>query len=179
MTTRTTIDKDKTAVLIMDFISFIIDQYASDPTVVDRAARVLGGARNAGIPIIHVVPGPIGQTTSMVDQIHPTVAPAPEDRFIVKNRIGSFSTTGLEALLHDLGRDTLVLMGVATSGCVLSTFRWALDLNYKLVVVEDGCSDPDPAVHEALTGNPHPKSFLTFARHGTVTTSGEFLKALA
>jgi nicotinamidase-related amidase len=51
-----------------------------------------------------------------------------------------------------MGVDTVILMGVATSGCVLSTIRWAFDINYKPYVLADACSDPDPEVHPLLTG---------------------------
>ena len=69
------------------------------------------------------------------------------------------------------------MMRVATSGCVLSTVGWVADLNYKLVMVADGCSDPNPEVHLALMENIHPQSWLSFSRLGTVITAQEFLQA--
>ena len=38
-------------------------------------------------------------------------------------------------------------MGHATSGVILSTVRLAADLDYHVIVVEDGCADRDPDVH--------------------------------
>ena len=38
----------------------------------------------------------------------------------------------------------LILMRVAPSGDVLSTVRWAVDVNYQPVVVADACCDADP-----------------------------------
>ena len=176
MTHQATIDQGKTAVLIMDFNRFIVEQYASDPQgVVQKAARVLQGARQAGIPVVYVVPG--GREGIPEPEFHAEITPAQGEKMVTKSRIGSFSTTGLDALLRQMGRDTLVLMGVATSGCVLSTLRWAADLNYKLVVVADACSDPDPEVHRVLTENAHPNSFLTFSRLGSVLSTQEFLQA--
>ena len=36
---------------------------------------------------------------------------------------------------------TLAMFGIATSGVVLSTVRWAADMDYRLVVVSDACAD--------------------------------------
>ena len=178
MTQAATLDLTKTVVLIMDFTKAIVEGYATDPKgVVERAAGVLAAARKAGVPVIHVVPTPRGDAAP-ASTIHPGVAPVPGEPVIAKARIGSFSTTGLDAMLRQMGRDTLVLLGVATSGCVLSTARWAADVNYKLVVVTDACSDPDPAAHRALTEREaYPKSFLGLWRLGTMMTAEEFSRA--
>ena len=42
----------------------------------------------------------------------------------------------------------LVIGGISTSGCVLSTVQEAADLNFLVTVVEDACFDPDPGVHQ-------------------------------
>ena len=52
---------------------------------------------------------------------------------------------------------TLVLTGIATSGVVLSTLRQAADLDYRLVVLSDGCLDADPEVHRVLTEKVFPR----------------------
>ena len=44
-------------------------------------------------------------------------------------------------------------------------------MNYKFVVVSDGCSDPDPEVHRVLTEKVYP-------RFGTVINAQEFLAAI-
>ena len=101
----------------------------------------------------------------------PAIAPQTGDRQLAKRRAGAFSTTALDVSLRELGRDTIVLMGVSTSGCVLSTVRWATDINYKIVVVSDGCADRDPEVHRVLTEK-------VFPRQATVVAAKEFLQAL-
>jgi nicotinamidase-related amidase len=53
--------------------------------------------------------------------------------------------------------DELVLCGVSTSGVVLSTLRQAADLDYQLVVLEDGCTDFDPEVHRVLLEKVFPR----------------------
>ena len=49
--------------------------------------------------------------------------------------------------------------------------RWAADIAYKVVVVADACSDPDPEVHRVLTQKIYP-------RQGTVLTAQDFLRAV-
>lgn len=50
-----------------------------------------------------------------------------------------------------------MLAGIATSGVVLSTVRQAADPDYRLVVLADGCLDPDPEVHRVLTEKVFPR----------------------
>ena len=176
-TQQLTLDPAHTAVLIMDFAQNIVDNYASDPPgVVQHAAEVLAAARKTGVPVMYVMPGGPGRDPAV---IHPGVAPAADEVTILKERMGSFSTTGLDARLRQMGRDTLVLMGVATSGCVLSTARWGFDLNYKQIVVTDGCSDPNPDVHKLLTQQVHPNSFVGLWRLAQMATAREVSAALA
>jgi nicotinamidase-related amidase len=168
------IDAARTAVVIMDFQNAIVNGYASDPAgTVERAASVLTAARAADIPVLHVIHrGGRFEEDSEDAAEHPGVAPRAGERVITKLRAGSFSTTGLDVLLRELGRDTLVLMGVATSGCVLSTVRWGADINYRLVVVRDACDDLDAEVHRVLTEK-------IFPRQAMVVTAEEFASLVA
>ena len=169
----TRIDAARTAVLIMDFQQRIIANVATEPAaVVENAARALAGARQAGIPVIYVVHrgGPFAEYAPDVE-LHEGVAPAEGELVITKVRPGPFSTTALDVTLREMGKDNLVIMGVATSGCVLSSVRWAVDINYSFTVLSDACSDGDPEVHRVLTEKVYP-------RQGTVMTTDEFLQAL-
>ncbi len=174
MTQSTALDKSKSAVLIMDFQNRIVNNVATDPEgVVRQASRTLDGARQAGIPVIYVVHrGGDFRADANDLGIHAGVAPKEGETIVTKTRTSPFSTTGLDVQLREMGLDTLVIMGVATSGCVLSTVRWAADINYKLVVVSDACSDRDPEVHRVLTEKVYP-------RQATVMTADEFLQAVA
>ena len=170
MTQPQSLDRSRAAVLIMDFQVGILGH--TPESVVERAASVLKGARGAGIPVIYVRHrGGRFAADAPETEIHPGVTPEPGERVLSKTKPGAFSTTGLDVLLRELGRDTLILMGVATSGCVLSTARWAGDVGYKFVVVSDACDDRDPEVHRVLTEK-------IFARQGTVLTAQEFLTVI-
>ncbi len=173
MTQSLKIDRDKTAVVIMDFQQRIIANNASDPeNVVKQASAVLEGARKAGIPVIYVMHrgGPFAEYAPDVE-LHEGVAPADGEVVITKTRPGPFSTTNLDVALRERDIETIVIMGVSTSGCVLSCTRWAVDVNYKFIVVSDACSDGDPEVHRVLTEKVYP-------RMGTVVNTQELLNAI-
>jgi nicotinamidase-related amidase len=104
-------------------------------------------------------------------QIHDQIAPQPGDIVVRKIRVGAFSTTDLAEQLEAREITTLILAGIATSGVVLSTFREALDRDYRLVVLADACADRDPATHAFLTETLYP-------RHGFVTTVAELAALL-
>jgi nicotinamidase-related amidase len=166
------IAKSRTAVLIMDFQNDIVKNATDPAAVLKAAAAVLGGARAAGVPVIHVQHrgGPFAEARPGVE-FHADAGPVPGEAVFVKTRTGAFSTTGLDVHLREKGIDTLAMMGVATSGCVLTTVRWAYDLGYRVLVVSDACGDRDDEVHRVLTQK-------VFPRQATVLSGADLLKAL-
>lgn len=106
-------------------------------------------------------------------KIHPAVLPdeAGGDIVITKTRTGAFSGTELQNVLRALGAEHLVVAGVATSGCVLSTVRVAADMDYKITVLEDLCSDANEEVQKVLMG-------YVFPKQGKVVSSEEWIKGL-
>jgi nicotinamidase-related amidase len=193
MTGRFSIERGKTAIVIMDYqndiVSFLAEEARKE--LLARASAVLSGARRGGIPIIYVVvrfregyPEVSPRDTARRGlrdssrlkegtpgaEIVSTVAPQPGEPVVTKRRTGAFSTTDLAAILSAQGIETLVLMGVSTSGCVLSTVRWGAELDYRLVVVADCCADRDEEVHRVLIEKILP-------RQATVISSEEFIQA--
>lgn len=185
-------DREKTAVLIMDYQAEIVSNFVADPdSFLTRAASVLQSARAADIPVIHVV---VTFREGYADlsarnkvfagakeagwflegaagtQIHTAVAPEPNECVVTKRRVGAFSGTDLEVVLTARDIDTLVLLGITTSGAVLTTVRSAADLDYRLVVIADCCTDMDEEVHRVLTEK-------IFPPQATVLNAQEFLAA--
>jgi len=82
---------------------------------------------------------------------HESVAPDGSEREITvdKYRYSAFAGTRLDLLLRSHQIETLVVGGVATSGCVESTIRDALFHDYYVVTAADCCADYDPSRHEA------------------------------
>jgi len=105
-------------------------------------------------------------------EIHPGLAPQPDDITVVKHRVSAFAGTDLEMILRANGIDTLVLFGIATGGLVLSTLLEASDADYRLMVIEDCCADSDAGLHTSLIER-------LFPRRAEVVKSSEFLERLS
>jgi nicotinamidase-related amidase len=188
------IDNNRTALLMADFHR---DSMGENPVVqqrgtFDRAREVLDAARSAGVFVAYIVvnfrPGypevsGLNMTFSArknsglepaldpADLIDPSVPRQPGEPVVVKHRVGAFYGTDLDMILRAQGRDTLILMGHATSGVILSTVRYAADADYRLVVVEDGCADRDEEVHSLLMEK-------VFPRQATVASAAEIVETL-
>jgi nicotinamidase-related amidase len=87
---------------------------------------------------------------SPLTQIPDDIAPQDGDIVVRKVRVGAFSTTDLHEQLVARGVDTLVLAGISSSGVVHSTVLDAFDRDYRVIVLEDACFDPDQEVHDFL-----------------------------
>jgi nicotinamidase-related amidase len=194
MATSWTVDRGSTAVLCMDYQRDIVGAYpeARQREILRQAGGVLTAARQAQMPVVYVVvrfrdgypevsprnklfqglknAGRLREGTAGAE-IHPDMAPQPGDVIVTKRRVGAFSTTDLETVLKAKGITHLVLIGIATSGVVLSTVRWAADADYELTVLADCCADADDEVHRVLTQK-------VFPRQATVVSAEEFLQAL-
>lgn len=83
------------------------------------------------------------------DQWPPAFAPRPQDRVVLKNKPSVFFGTPIESFLRYDGVDTLVVMGVSTSGCVRAAVEDAFSHNFRVIVVEQACGDRSPSAHRA------------------------------
>lgn len=137
-------DATGTAFLVLDYAAYIVENFSHDAGVAQQAAAALAAARQSGLPVIYVVPD------GMQDQIHPLVAPRAGEPVLGKTSLSAFATTNLDEMLRQSGVGQLIIAGVATSGTVLSTTRWAVDTGYQVTVCADACADPDPGAHAAL-----------------------------
>jgi nicotinamidase-related amidase len=189
------LDKSKAMLLMADFSTTGIGQnpLARERHTLERAREVLDAARNAGVfvgyCISHFRPGypevsdrnktraarrDSGEVlpADPAALIHPSVKPRAGEPVIAKHRTSAFAGSAFEMILRAHNIDTLILMGHSTSGVILSTVRLAADLDYQLIVVEDGCADRDPEVHKLLMEK-------VFPRQATVVSSREMVAALA
>ena len=171
MSEQLSVDRSKTAVLIMDYQNRQLGSITTDSPeeLLARANGVLAKARRESIPAIYIEVrrGERAPET----EIHPAITPQPGEMVLTKRRVGPFSTTNLDEVLKQQGIEALILMGISTSGCVLSTVRWAADIDYRIIVLSDCCADRDEEVHRVLTEK-------IFPRQATVVTAEEFRKAL-
>jgi nicotinamidase-related amidase len=168
-----------TALLVMDVQQGQVSAVKADESpLIGRIGRAIEGARLQGIPIIfvtlefreghpEVVPqnrmaGGLAQAGafkrgSEEATIYQALAPGDQDVVVRKVRVSAFSGSDLEIVLRAQGIDTLILTGISTSGVVLSTVREAADKDFRIVVLADGCFDPDPEVHAVLTEKVFPR----------------------
>ena len=104
-------------------------------------------------------------------RIVPSLAPQPDELVINKTTYGTFTSTGLDHTLRNLGITTLVIGGVVTNVCVETTARDAADLGYDVILVDDACAAFSPEIHAA--------TLLSFqGPFGRVRTADEVLARL-
>ncbi len=190
-----TLDGGRTALLMADFHAASMggSPLVKELKTVEKSRAVLDMARRTGLQVIHIVVNfrqgypeisgrnknfrgrmtsgqvPAGDPVSL---IIPDVAPQPGEPVVVKHRVSAFFGTDLDMILRAHGIDTLLIMGFATSGVVLSTLRYAADADYQLVVVEDCCADHSAEVHAMLMEK-------IFPSQATVVSSEDVLAALS
>jgi isochorismate hydrolase len=105
-------------------------------------------------------------------QVHDDIDPRDGDIVVRKTRVGPFGTTDLDERLRSRGIDTLILAGISTSGVVLSAVRDGHARDYRLIVVSDLCTDPEPDVHAFLVQR-------VFPRQAEVITRDDLTRRLA
>jgi nicotinamidase-related amidase len=76
-------------------------------------------------------------------EIIPELAPRPGDAVVDKTRYSAFVNTRLESILHTLGADTLIVCGLMTQYCSVTTTRHGHDLDYRMVFVSDANAGPN------------------------------------
>ena len=155
----------------MDVQVGIVERYGKDPQLTSRIRRAIDAAHASDMCVIYVVVGfrdsyaevsannagfsAIAQNGAYSSHdpnraIHPDIAPRPNDIIVTKKRVSAFAGSDLDMVLRAQQVDSLVLCGISTSGVVLSTARQAADLDYRLTILSDGCTDGDPEVHRVL-----------------------------
>lgn len=187
-------DPARTALLIADFYADMMGTlpHATDRNVIQNTVAVQKAARDAGLLVCYSAtvfrPGYVeissrnktfsqrkasGQP-AVIDPlrlIHDAVKPSDDEVVVGKHRVNALYGTGLDVVLRANDVETLIILGYATSGVVLSTVRYAADLDYRLVVVEDCCADQQPDVHDFLIQR-------IFPRQADVVSSGDVVAAL-
>jgi nicotinamidase-related amidase len=187
-------DRQHTALLIADFYAAIMSTipHAVDRQVVERTQSLQRAAREAGLFVCYCAtvfrPEYVeisernktfrerkhsGQPaiSDPIQLIHPAVLPAAGEVVVGKHRVNALYGTALDLILRANNIDTLIILGYATSGVVLSTTRYAADLDYRLMVVEDCCADQDPEVHNFLTQR-------IFPRQAEVVSAADVMEGL-
>ncbi len=176
-----------------DSIGVDISMY---PPMVPRLARLVEGARAAGVLVVYVMmttlPGrliespaqirfnrrlhlaanggdPLDYTTDGSDgqRIIPELEVLDGDVIVKKYRSSGFWGTNLDMLLRSNAIKSVVVTGCTTEGCVESTARDAMFNDYYVVLPEDCVASDDRVQHDA--------SLLLMRHRFDVTTSEQIL----
>jgi len=110
-----------------------------------NAEQILTKARSEQTMVIHVrheslsenAPFFLPNTTGA--EIHSLVAPMDGEVEILKHRPNSFHETNLHEVLEANKITELVVCGAMSQMCIDATVRAAVDLNYKVTIIEDAC----------------------------------------
>lgn len=76
-------------------------------------------------------------------EIIPELAPRADEPIVDKTRYSAFVNTRLESILKTAGVDTLIVTGLMTQYCSVTTTRHGHDLDYRMVFVVDANAGPD------------------------------------
>jgi nicotinamidase-related amidase len=161
------------ALLIVDFVRAYLAPgsplYAGVENARAGAEKLLGLARQAGIPVFHtnVSYEPGGADGGVFFRKLPVLAcfergrnpelaafaeglePRPGETVVTKQYASAFFGTPLASQLKALRVDTVLIAGVSTSGCVRATAVDACQHGFVPLVVRDAVGDRHPAPHEA------------------------------
>jgi len=166
------LDADRSALIIQDLQNDVIGEggafadsgapaHAKSQNVVENVKRLAEAARQAGMPVIHVLyivdegaPG-LKQNAPLFIGVKEANAlvrgswgaapvdglePQPGDHVVEKMRMNGFYDTRLDILLRGLGADTIVITGAWTNMSIEHTARHGADAGYQVLVVSDGTS---------------------------------------
>lgn len=185
------LDKTRTALLCMDMHNVIVERVPEGQRqkVVATVRRVLDAARQAGVQVIYVAvgrrpefmsprnkfTGATGFVTNPAEiaermKIVEAVAPLEHEPMVRKPRISAFYGTELTSILASRDMHTIVLTGVATNFVVESTARYAVDADYRVIILEDCCG--------AFSQEEHACAISALNRLAEVATSEDFLASL-
>jgi len=99
-------------------------------------------------------------------EVHPDIAPQPQDFDIVKHRVSPWYGTNLEPILRANGIRRIYCSGISTNAVVQACVREGHDRDYEMIILEDGCV--------ALSAEEHAASIAGLKRFCVeITTSAE------
>jgi len=158
----------QTALIVMHYQTDIMGLFPSvAPALLANTRKLCDAARHTGVNVyfakIHFSPGypevsPLNKNGQGIkhlglfvdDEISPELGRQADEPIIIAHRASVFFGTDLQARLAAQGVDTLLMVGIASTGVMLSSIAYASDADFRLFTVKDCCYDPDGIVHEHL-----------------------------
>ncbi|MFI6043796.1 isochorismatase family protein [Nocardia sp. NPDC051321] len=112
--------------------------------IVHQPGGADGGLFRAKVPALHVI-----EAGSPLGDFLADPAPLPGEIVVTKQYASAFHGTSLASTLTTLGIDTLLIVGLTTSGCVRASATDALQHGFRPLVVAEACGDRDPRLQQA------------------------------
>ena len=158
-------DPARTALLIIDAQREYFDadgalftEHAAE--ILDNLLALLEAARRSGTRVVfvrHIHAADGSDTGRMADfdeapsfvagtpgvEIIPRLVPREDEPVVDKTRYSAFVNTRLESILKTWGVDTVLISGLMTQYCSVTTARHAHDLDYRVIFVADANAGPD------------------------------------
>ncbi|MGF6838363.1 maleamate amidohydrolase [Paraburkholderia youngii] len=162
------ITPSRTALIVMHYQTDILGLFPSvAPALLANARRLCDAARAKGVGVyfanLRFSPGypevsPLNRNGQGIkklglfleDRTAPELGQQANEPLVIAHRASVFFGTDLEARLSAQGIDSLITVGIASTGVVLSSVAYASDADFRLYTVKDCCYDPDQVVHEHL-----------------------------
>lgn len=153
----------KPALLVIDMLNEFVSGglgFELAPRVIPNLQRLLGAAREAGIPVVYACDAHQPSDPEMAiwgehamegtpgAEVIPELAPQEGDHRVPSRTYSAFHNTGLDALLRSLDVDHVVLTGIHTHICVQHTAADAFFDGYAVEVVEDCVDAFSPEEHQ-------------------------------
>ena len=136
----------KSAVIVIDMIKGMERWIPKErmKRIQPNIRAIMDAARERKIPVIYIIHKPLGKNGT---KIYEQVKPATSDFRITKNEFSSFYKTKLDMLLKKLKVKRLILTGVSTHWCVMTTAVDASYRGYEIILLEDCTTAPNDEWH--------------------------------
>lgn len=139
-------EKRRVALLVIDVQQGLFEKstpiYKAEE-LLQKINALVGRAHQSGVPVFYIQHS--DQKTLVKGspnwQLHPRLQPQANDYLIHKQHGNAFEDTNLDEVLRSMNRNHLVISGLVTHGCVRATCRGAQELDYQVILVEDGHSN--------------------------------------
>ena len=104
---------------------------------------LIRSARREGVPVFFIQHANKSTLVEGSDawQLHPQIQPLHTERIIHKRQGNAFKETTLREELDSKRVERLVITGLVTHGCVKATCIGAIELEYRVALIEDGHSN--------------------------------------
>jgi len=182
----------RAALLVVDMQNFFLDPASPTFTcgglaILPTVQRLIVAFRQANRPVIYTrhVHHPNGHDAGIMgwwwegmclegspeSEVHPSLAPLPDEKVVLKHRYSGFYNTDLETVLRCLKIEDLVISGIMTNLCCESTARDAYFRDHRVFFLADGTGTINEEMHLASLLN------LAFG-FAFVTTAAEISRQL-